>query len=142
MKFGKTYSEFIEKEASIQLAGCSYVEFKKLKKVLKRCPMHDSPGSVDDINVNTNVNTSVCNASCSKDSRACTTPSLKPLSSTQTKKKHRKGSPVSTLTSGVCPSSCPGTLTVQEVANVPKNHLNFKLNDTRAVISLPGSLVL
>ncbi|KAG0589557.1 hypothetical protein M758_1G027700 [Ceratodon purpureus] len=107
MKFGKTYSEFIEKEASIQLAGCSYVEFKKLKKVLKRCPMHDSPGTVDDINVNTSTS-SFCSTSCSGDSRVFTTPSLKAMSSTQTKKKHRKGSSASALTSGVCPSSCPG----------------------------------
>lgn len=115
MKFGKTYSEFIEREASTQLAGCSYVEFKKLKKVLKRCPMHDPLSSVDDINCNTS--TSSCSASCSGDSRACTAPALKATSAAQSKKKHRKGSSVSALKSGVCPTACPGTLILPELAN-------------------------
>lgn len=40
MKFGKTYTEYIERESHSQLLGCSYVEFKRLKKVLKSCPFH------------------------------------------------------------------------------------------------------
>jgi len=95
MKFGKTYSEFIEKEASIQLAGCSYVRFKKLKKVLKRCTMHNGGDG-----------TSSCSSSlsCSGDSRA----GLKAKSSTLTKKKPRKVQPACLVTSGTCPSLCPG----------------------------------
>jgi hypothetical protein len=40
MKFGKAYTEYIERESHSHLLGCSYVEFKRLKKVLKRCPLH------------------------------------------------------------------------------------------------------
>ncbi|CAK9206679.1 unnamed protein product [Sphagnum troendelagicum] len=42
MKFGKTYSEYIEKYGRNRLSGCSYVEFKRLKKLLKKCPLHDT----------------------------------------------------------------------------------------------------
>jgi len=109
MKFGKTYSEFIEKEAGNQLAGCSYVEFKRLKKVLKRCTMHDSSSSGDDIDIST---PSCCSPhSCSSVySPAYTASGLEEMSYSPTKKKLRKGSPVATFTGAVCPSSCPGTL--------------------------------
>ncbi len=42
MKFGKTYSEYVEKNGRNRLSGCSYVEFKRLKKLLKKCPLHDT----------------------------------------------------------------------------------------------------
>ncbi|KAL3687011.1 hypothetical protein R1sor_013320 [Riccia sorocarpa] len=41
MKFGKKYSVFIETEAQQVLPECSCVEFKRLKKLLKKCPSHD-----------------------------------------------------------------------------------------------------
>ncbi|EFJ28180.1 hypothetical protein SELMODRAFT_94393 [Selaginella moellendorffii] len=37
MKFGKRYTEYVEKEGRRLLEGCSYVEFKRHKKLLKRC---------------------------------------------------------------------------------------------------------
>lgn len=42
MKFGKTYTEYIESDIQNRLSGCSYDEFKQLKKVLKRCTLHHS----------------------------------------------------------------------------------------------------
>ncbi|XP_024392630.1 probable E3 ubiquitin-protein ligase BAH1-like [Physcomitrium patens] len=106
MKFGKTYTEFIEKEASVQLAGCSYVEFKKLKKVLKKCTMHDTANSGDDVD----TLTFSCgdSHSCTGNPRPNSTAGLKVIACIQTKKKQRKGPPVSALTNGVCPTSCPG----------------------------------
>lgn len=106
MKFGKTYSEFIEKEASVQLAGCSYVKFKKLKKVLKKCTMHDASMTGDVVNMS--ISSCSSSLSCCEDSRGCTKPGFKARSSILTKKKQRKSSPVSLLTTGVCPTSCPG----------------------------------
>lgn len=112
MKFGKTYMEFIEKEASVQLAGCSYVKFKKLKKVLKKCTMHDASVTVDGGDVDM-LSTTACGSSvsCSRDSRACSAaPGLKAKSSIVTKRKQqRKGAPVSPLANCACPTACPGT---------------------------------
>lgn len=110
MKFGKTYSEFIEKEASVQLAGCSYVKFKKLKKVLKKCTMHDAAVTTADDDM-VDVKTSTVSSSTSSISRSGDSRGLKAKSSILTKKnKQRKGSPTCLVTSGVCPTSCPGTL--------------------------------
>lgn len=122
MKFGKTYSEFIEKEASVQLAGCSYVKFKKLKKVLKKCTMHDASMTGDVVNMS--ISSCSSSLSCCEDSRGCTKPGFKARSSILTKKKQRKSSPVSLLTTGVCPTSCPGTLIVLDLACTLKHHLN------------------
>lgn len=108
MKFGKTYSEFIEKEAGNQLAGCSYVEFNRLKKVLKKCTMHDSSSSGDDIDISRLSCSS--SHSCSVNSPSCTTSDLEAMSCSPTKKKHRKGSTLAAFRRGVCPSSCPGAL--------------------------------
>lgn len=115
MKFGKTYSEYIEKEAANQLAGCSYVEFKRLKKLLKNCPIvHESSSSGDDAD---SPSTSSCNSSCS---------GVTGVSCCSTTKKVREGppkkvrerSPVA-FTGGECPSSCPGT--AQSILN-PSNY--------------------
>eukprot|EP00246_Nothoceros_aenigmaticus_P018251 TRINITY_DN9479_c0_g2_i2.p1 TRINITY_DN9479_c0_g2~~TRINITY_DN9479_c0_g2_i2.p1 ORF type:complete len:353 (-),score=38.02 TRINITY_DN9479_c0_g2_i2:25-1083(-) len=43
MKFCKQYSEFIEREGKCKIPGCTYVQFKRFKKLLKRCP---APGPV------------------------------------------------------------------------------------------------
>ena len=43
MKFGKTYTQYIEREVRSNLFGCSYVEFKRFKKLLKACPLHHAP---------------------------------------------------------------------------------------------------
>ncbi|KAG6546831.1 hypothetical protein Mapa_011684 [Marchantia paleacea] len=40
MKFGKKYTLFVETEAQRLLPECSNVEFKRFKKLLKRCPLH------------------------------------------------------------------------------------------------------
>jgi E3 ubiquitin-protein ligase BAH len=37
MKFGATYEEYLRAEQNKYLAKCSHVEYKRLKKVLKRC---------------------------------------------------------------------------------------------------------
>ncbi|KAG0578392.1 hypothetical protein KC19_4G019300 [Ceratodon purpureus] len=107
MKFGKTYTEFIEKEAGNQLAGCSYVEFKRLKKVLKRCTMQDSASSGDDMDIDSLSSCSPSH-SCASDSRACATLGLDNKPCSPTKKKQRKGSPAAAFTAGECPSSCAG----------------------------------
>nr|XP_024366522.1 probable E3 ubiquitin-protein ligase BAH1-like [Physcomitrium patens] len=106
MKFGKTYTEFIEKEVACnQLAGCSYVKFERLKKILKKCTTPDSSSSGDDLD----FATSPCSShSCCEDSQACTTSGRKPISSCQRKTKLRKGLPVSPLKTGECPVSCRG----------------------------------
>ncbi|KAL2628956.1 hypothetical protein R1flu_013642 [Riccia fluitans] len=46
MKFGKKYSIFIETEAKRMLPECSSVEFKRLKKLLKKCSLHDGTTGV------------------------------------------------------------------------------------------------
>jgi E3 ubiquitin-protein ligase BAH len=37
MKFGSIYEEYLRVEQDKYLAKCSHVEYKRLKKVLKRC---------------------------------------------------------------------------------------------------------
>lgn len=46
MKFNKQFSAYVETQHNL-LPGVSHVEFKRLKKLLKHCPLHDPPGFVD-----------------------------------------------------------------------------------------------
>lgn len=112
MKFGKTYSEYIEKEARNHLAGCSYVEFKRLKKVLKKCPYHDNVIASDD------AQTMMTGPSCSSPSLAdplddfpvCTTSSsgLKAVWASSQHQKICTKLRTAPLADRTCPSSCPG----------------------------------
>lgn len=112
MKFGKTYSEYIEKEARNHLAGCSYVEFKRLKKVLKKCPYHDNANASDD------SQTKMTEPSCSSPSLACSldespvctslSSGLKAVWTSSQQKKTCTKSLTVPLAAGTCPSSCPG----------------------------------
>jgi hypothetical protein len=112
MKFGKTYSEYIEKEARNHLAGCSYVEFKRLKKVLKKCPYHDNAIASD------GPQTKITGPSCSSPSLACSldefpvstslSSGLKAVWTSSQQKKTCTKSLTVPLAAGTCPSSCPG----------------------------------
>ncbi len=109
MKFGKTYSEYIDKHARNRLSGCSYVEFKRLKKLLKKCPLQDhgsTPASVaSSASVAAASSTSPCELLLSQ-----TTSFTASSADDQTRKMTQKdGSCLdsSTVSSG-CPSSCPG----------------------------------
>lgn len=42
MKFGSIYEEYLRAEQDKYLAKCSHVEYKRLKKVLKRCRLDRS----------------------------------------------------------------------------------------------------
>ncbi len=109
MKFGKTYSEYIDKHARNRLSGCSYVEFKRLKKLLKKCPLQDhgsTPASVaSSASVAAASSTSPCELLLSQ-----TTSLTASSADDQTWKMTQKDGPCldsSTVSSG-CPSSCPG----------------------------------
>jgi len=104
MKFGKAYSEYIEKEAAKELAGCSHVEFKRLKKLLKNCPMHESSSSGDDVDSPSRS----CSDSCSLGVKGIPCCPTTQKDRNGSPKKVREGSPVAALTGAVCPSSCPG----------------------------------
>ncbi|KAL1541459.1 RING-type E3 ubiquitin transferase [Salvia divinorum] len=54
MKFGEKFSEYLESNQERFVEGCRHVEYKRLKKVLKRCrscrAINDSPSSAVDDN--------------------------------------------------------------------------------------------
>lgn len=93
MKFGKTYTEYKERETFNRLSGCSYVEFKRLKKVLKRCPLHDLPCS-------SSIPTSSCALIPSQPSDCSALRAFECRSA-------ERDVPQA-LTTTQCPSSCPG----------------------------------
>ncbi|KAH9323057.1 hypothetical protein KI387_017696 [Taxus chinensis] len=44
MKFGEAYSEYLDSEDDIFLQKCCHLEYKELKKVLKKCRHAEAPG--------------------------------------------------------------------------------------------------
>jgi hypothetical protein len=48
MKFGRAYTIYVQTEAQRLIPQCPYVEFKKFKKLLKRCPHLTAPEACEE----------------------------------------------------------------------------------------------
>ncbi len=109
MKFGKTYSEYIDKHARNRLSGCSNVEFKRLKKLLKKCPLQDHGSTPASVASSASVAAASSSSPCELLLSQTTSFPASSADDQTWKMTQKDGSCLdsSTVSSG-CPSSCPG----------------------------------
>ncbi len=109
MKFGKIYSEYIDKHARNRLSGYSYVEFKRLKKLLKKCPLQDHGSTPASVASSASVAAASSSSPCELLLSQTTSFTASSADDQTWKMTQKDGSCLdsSTVSSG-CPSSCPG----------------------------------